>query len=896
MKSKHNRPTYHIISHTHWDREWYLSFEEFRSMLVNLVDDLIELFQKNPEYRCFTLDGQIIILEDYLNVRPEQEKVLRKLVEERKLFIGPWYVLADELLVSGEATIRNLLLGHRIGERFGGSMQVGYLPDTFSHIAMMPAILQGFNINNVILWRGFGGEPGQESSEYYWTGHDGTRILMTHLSKFGYSAGYFKSAGRERVNEIRKRVTAELHKRAQTNQRLWFNGGDHHWPDPAVPEAIRIMQDQDRKSIYKHSNLEDYTIALRSEAGNLPVVNGELRFGFRQAFAVQGGIYSSNMYIKQANFACQQLLERYVEPVHALYVSEGLRSQLPLIRKAWKLLLQNHPHDSICATSIDSVHKEMMIRFKRVKEIAKAVQRFCWDELLPYSYDDYKDDTYVFVINMQPQVRSDVVYATVDFYLKDIVVGLNPDVKVAPKKSPVKSFTLLDPSGNEIPYEILHREEAFGITYSKYDYPHQTLVDRFSVRFYAEDVPSFGYKGYKLVKKKRSKSLSAKIKKGKNYIENDLVRLDVSSRGELTLLDKRNDRIYKKLHVFEDSGDIGDEYNYCPPDKDIVVFSNQFKPKITIDKTPFDASITLEYAMKLPESASAGRRSRAKNYVTNHIRSVVSLRPESARIDITTTVSNRAKDHRFRVTFASGVQGNVSYADTPFAIVERKHQRYNYKDFPIEVPPTCAPMHRFMCIKNANKGLAIMALGLPEYDLILDKKGTVAITLLRSVGSISHGDLKTRRGGEAAWKNMTPGAQCLGTYTFNYAVYPLDEDDHGEWSSIFKIVDDYTTPLYTISRKNQDALPTERSWLQADFSGCMISALKEGEEQDGIVLRWYNPDDIAKKVRIHQQFAQKNVQKVNLNELPYEDIQSDNEGAVSLQTDARSIATIKFVK
>ena len=893
---KDNRPTYHIISHTHWDREWYLSFEEFRSMLVNLVDDLLELFEKDPEFRCFTLDGQLVVLEDYLRVRPEREELIKQLVQKRKLFIGPWYVLADEFLVSGEATIRNLLLGEQMGGQFGGSMKIGYLPDTFSHIAMMPAILRGFGIDNVILWRGFGGEPGQESSEYFWTGHDGSRILTTHLSKFGYSNGYLKESDPKRVKEIHSRIKNELDRRARTNQRLWMNGGDHHWPDRAVPAAIQIMENLDPEGNYVHSNLEDYTNALKSEVGSLPEIRGELRFGFRQAFAVQGGIYSSRMYIKQANFECQQLLERYIEPLNAMNVIAGNRSQLPLIKHAWKLLLQNHPHDSICATSIDSVHDEMMTRFKRVKEIGAAVQRFCLDDIIPYSYDDYQDDTYLFVFNMHPRQRSGPVHAEVDFYLKDIVVGINPDVKPAKKKKPVKSFILVDEDGKEIPYEILGREEAFGITYSKYDYPHQTLVDRFTIRLEAKDVPAFGYKGYRIIKKKRSVDSRPALKTGKAFIENELVRLDVSGRGELTLTDKRNGNVYTKFHVFEDGGDIGDEYNYCPPGKDVFIHSGKFRPKVKIRKSAFDASIELSYELRVPESSTGDRSARSKKSVVFPVRSVLTLRSGCARIDVTTTLNNTARDHRFRVMFGTGVNGNTSYADTPFAIVEREHKKYNHREFPIEIPPTCAPMQRFMCVKNNKKGLAVISKGLPEYDLLLDREGTVALTLLRSVGSISYGDLKTRRGGEAAWKNMTPGAQCPGEHTFGYALYPLDKSDHTDWTGILDTADDFLVPLFSVGRKNREDITLKRSWMQTDLSGCMMTAFKESEEQDGYVLRWYNPDSSDRVCVLAPGFSVSAVQLVGLHEKKIEEIQPEKESHISVRTKAKTISSVKFLK
>jgi mannosylglycerate hydrolase len=892
---KEGKPTYHIVSHTHWDREWYLSFEEFRAMLVTLVDNLLELFEREPAFRCFTLDGQLIVLEDYLRVRPENAGRIQKLVAERKLFIGPWYVLADEFLVSAEATVRNLLLGDRLGSQFGGCMKVGYLPDTFSHIAMMPAILRGFGIDNVILWRGFGGEPGQDSSEYYWSGPDGSTVLMTHLSKYGYSGGYFKDPDPVRVNEIAQRIRSELDRRARTNHRLWLNGGDHHSPDTAIPYAIGLLQ-QNGDARFVHSNLVDYTNALKQEVGGLPQVTGELRFGFRQAFAVQGGIYSSRMYIKQENAACQQLLERFIEPLNTMNVLAGNPSYLPLIRQAWKTLLQNHPHDSICATSIDSVHIEMMTRFKRVKEIAGAVKRFCIDDLLPHTYDDYRDDTHLFIFNMHPQMRSGVVTASVDFYLRDIVVGLNPDVTVARTKRPVKDFTLTDAGGKEIPFEILDRQEAYGILYSKTDYPRQTLVCRFTIRLYADQVPAFGYKGYKILRKKRKKKPVSWLKTGRNYVENSLIKLEVSSRGEFMLTDRVSGSVYKNVNIFEDTGDIGDEYNFCPPDNDRRILSTTVKPVIRVEKGIQSASIEVSYDLKLPASVSNDRKARTKHVVRQLIRSCAVIHRNSPRVEFKTTVTNRARDHRLRVMFGSGVRGNTSFADTPFAIVKREHRQYAYRDFPIEVPPSWAPMQRFVTVTDERKGMTLITKGLPEYDLLPDKDGTVALTLLRCVGSISYGDLKTRRGGEAAWKNLTPDAQCPGDHTFEYALYPHSADETREWTPILYQVDDYLTPLFGVGRKSMGELPLEKRWIEADLRGGMLSAWKESEDQSGCIFRWYNASAQKQTAVVQPFFNSKAIYSASLDERTNNRIESDDQGKLTVSTAPHALTTIKFIK
>ena len=137
------KPVYHFISHSHWDREWYKTFETFRLDLVDMINSLINIFKTKPDYKHFTFDGQAIILEDYAEILPEKIAELKSCIREEKISIGPWYVLADQFLVSGESTVRNLLIGEKLCKQFDGQvMKVGYIPDSFGHIAMMPAILR----------------------------------------------------------------------------------------------------------------------------------------------------------------------------------------------------------------------------------------------------------------------------------------------------------------------------------------------------------------------------------------------------------------------------------------------------------------------------------------------------------------------------------------------------------------------------------------------------------------------------------------------------------------------------------------------------------------------------------------------------------------------------------
>jgi mannosylglycerate hydrolase len=834
-------PTYHIVAHTHWDREWYKSFEQFRTMLVHMVDDLLEICASDPDFTCFTLDGQAIVLEDYLAVKPEREQVLRALVQSGRLVIGPWYVLPDEFLVSGESTVRNLLYGIKTCRRFGTPMQVGYIPDSFGHIAMMPAILRGFGMSSALVYRGFGGEPGQTSSEYWWHAPDGTRCMLIHLFRHGYSTAYFHQDKDEEIIPRFRSLKEELDARATTSHRLIMSGGDHHWPDPRLPRTIDLLR-RSFSGTFVQSTVQAYADAVAGEAGTLPDIEGELRFGYRYAFAVMGGVYSSRTYIKQANWGAQRLLERYAEPLNAIAVATGAQSQHPLVLHAWKTLLQNHPHDSICGCSIDPVHREMMTRFAAVQDVGKMVVEQSLQHLLPADDLAAGDDRCVFLFNPSPVPRSEVAGAEVSFYLQDIVVGLNPDVKVAPKLPPVRGFALFDEEGQEVPIQRLSRTEGYDITYSNYNYPKQTYAERFSVLVDARRIPPLGFRGWKVQKQSRFAKYESKVKAGRTWIENALLRVEVNPRGEITLTDKTTRNVMRGLHVFEDGGDMGDEYNYSYPARDRTVLSNRSRAKISLlERGPLRAKLRIALVMAVPASAAKDRKARSSRTVRLPVVTTVSLSAFGREVLFETTVDNLAHDHRLRVLFPSGIRTDSVDADGQFAVLRRVRKQYDLRRFSIEHPAKVAPMQRFVAVRDKRRAFVVMTDGLPEYELLPGPKGTLAVTLLRCVGLLAAEDLITRPGGKAGWHNETPDAQCPGQRTFRYAVLSLSAAEYADGRSLQQECERFNLPLMPLRRKNTTPLPMEGSFAALGSSRLVMSALKEAEDGGGIVMRFWNP-------------------------------------------------------
>ena len=886
--------TYHIVSHSHWDREWYKTFEQFRSMLVPMVDDLIALLERDSDYTCFTLDGQTVILDDYLAVRPEREATLRRLVQQGRLIIGPWYVLPDEFLVSAESTVRNLLHGMATARRFGGTMDVGYIPDSFGHIAMMPAILHGFGIPTALVYRGFGGEPGQRSSEYWWHAPDGTRSLMVHLFKDGYSGGYFYQDSDEEALSRFAALKREVDARAMTSHRLIMNGGDHHWPDPRLPKTLDLLRAHTDGTIV-HSSVPAYVQAVRREISGIPDVHGELRFGYRYAFAVMGGVYSSRMYIKQANWHAQLLLQRYAEPLNALGVCGGMRSQLPLLKHAWRTLLQNHPHDSICGCSIDPVHREMMTRFRAVEDTGASVLESGLRHLVPQDDRAAGDDQMLCLVNPSPVSRSEVASAEVRFYRQDIVVGLNPDVRVAPMLPPVKGFGLFDEDGRQVPFQLVNRSQGYDITYSNFNYPKQTYAERFALLLDAQNVPAMGFKGYAIRRTGKSARFPGTLKSGARFIQNEFLRADVRQNGEVVLTDRTSGRVLRGINLFEDSGDVGDEYNYSYPRRDLKVTTARCKARVErTERGPLRAALRIGLSMSVPESATPDRRGRSTKRIPLPIMSTISLTPSSHSLLIETQVENNARDHRFRVLFSSGIDTDTAVVDSQFAVLERTQKKYPVKDFTIEHPASVAPMQRFVGVQDQECGMVVLADGLPEYELLLDGKGTIALTLLRCVGLMAGEDLLTRPGGKAGWHGETPDAQCPGSHRFRYAILPLPAGESVGGGLVNAESERFHAPLLPVRRKNPVEAPWTRSAFACEPGRLTFSAFKEAEDGEALILRFYNTTDRPCEETIRFSGRVAGAERARLDETPVTPLAVDDGSVIRITAAPAEVVTLRI--
>ncbi|HET9729969.1 MAG TPA: alpha-mannosidase, partial [Acidimicrobiia bacterium] len=355
-----------IVPHTHWDREWYSPFQTFRMRLVKLLDGLLPMLEGDLSYSRFLLDGQTAVLDDYLDVRPEARAALRRLAAAGRLSIGPWHVLMDEFMVSGETMVRDLQVGIARGAELGGVMNVGYLPDMFGHIAQMPQLLRLAGFEHAVVWRGVPARVDQTA--FWWEAPDGSRVRAEYL----YGS---YSNGRDLPDDAKRLILRAVdydHElgAARLDGMLLMNGTDHQMPQPwlgrVVAEANAIQDDYE----FVVTSLPEYLPTQPTQG--LITVEGELRSGARANLLM--GVASNRVDIHQRCAAAERALERQAEPLNALFVPPA-EYPSALLDIAWRKLILNSAHDSSCACSADEVVEHVAVRYSEARQIGEGLAR-----------------------------------------------------------------------------------------------------------------------------------------------------------------------------------------------------------------------------------------------------------------------------------------------------------------------------------------------------------------------------------------------------------------------------------------------------------------------------------------------------------------------------------------
>lgn len=801
---QHVQTRFWIVPHTHWDREWYLPFQLFRMRLVRMVDELMDTLESDPSFTCFTLDGQAVLLEDYLEARPESRERLTGLIHDGRIRIGPSYILPDEYLAGQELLVRNLLLGRQVCREFGPETPVAYYPDTFGHVAQMPQIIRGFGMDSFVFWRGLGDEGDRLGTIFRWRGHDGSEVMaIRQLDGYGSvnNLGAWLTGVRNddpsrrmetallRLEEFRDFARPYM-ERSGTIDLLSGNGTDHQRVQKDLTSLLDGCRFAWPEAEFRISGFGEYAKAVRERLSDQSVYEGEM-CGGRDAHALRG-VNSARMWIKQRNEAVERALLEAEIAASLAYLS-GTPYPARELRDAWFHLLRNHPHDSICGCSVDEVHRDMEARFDAAEQIALRMRREALaamagtEAVWSYREDQEADRT---AVNLLPWARNGVVR-----------LALPDDLTSA------RSLRAVGPDG-DLPVQVVEDDTG-----------KAALVATSATGFGASPVG---------LRRGKSKAEGARLT-GKRALENEFYRVEVRSDGTLDLLHKPTGRILTGAHWLEDHGDRGDEYNFCPVEEDTCWDSRGEKMRVRAGmQGPAVASLLLEMTPRLPEGLRPDRKARLRATRPTRVTVEVCLASGVDRVEFVTIVDNQSKDHRLRVVFPAPFAREMR-AEGHFAVLHRPVGAPTFG--PNWAEPPASTHHTLGAVEAS--GVAIFGRGLPEYEGRHAASGTeIALTLLRCVGWLSRDDMPTRPG-HAGPELSTPGAQEIGTHRFEYALSLAGEASDAE---LVRLSQDYRFGLLP----GPAGIPAQRP-LELDGDGFCLAAMKGAEDGDGLVLRVYNP-------------------------------------------------------
>jgi 2-O-(6-phospho-alpha-D-mannosyl)-D-glycerate hydrolase len=822
---------FHLIAHTHWDREWYLPRAAFHARLVPVLDDLLARLQAEPAYRSFLLDGQTVLLEDYLRARPEREGDVRALVKTGRLQIGPWYVLADEQIPSGESLLRNLLLGAGDAERLGGRLDVLYSPDAFGHPAAWPALAREFGIRAGVLWRG----RIAEEDVFRWAAPDGREVVTWQLPPQGYEIGAALPTDPERLAEAWPPVRAALVERARGRHVAVFVGADHHAARPDLPRLRDALAALEPEHAVRVSRLDEFLQGVATEAAEAPLHTGELRWSYGYTWTLQG-VHGTRLPLKRRNSEAELWLERFAEPLAALARRHGGRDRRPLLDLAWRALVRGHFHDAIAGCASDAAAAALEARLTGVEAYAREITRGALLELIGEDPDDARERAAprgaigtLALWNPLPRPRGGVSIADLTFFRRHVSVGPPAPSSSSPADAAdTPPFTLRTADGRSVALQVLDRRVGLERRDAERHDPDLDEVETVRVALRAPTAPGLGFATLEATPDDEAGgpgvggvgSKGAAAVRGRSLV-NRFVEIALEPTGALTLHDRRSGERFFDLLRLEDGGDAGDTYSYCPPVRDRLVRSEGPIAVRRLAAGPLLAALEARWAMP-----AAGARL------------VVMLHADSPIVRCVLEIDNHANNHRLRARLPTALTGNA-VAGTAFGAVVRRPVTVDPAEFPLETPVATAPAHRFAAAAAGRRGLALLAPGFFEYEWT--PRGDLILTLLRAVGELSRRDLPSRPG-HAGWPTPTPAAQCPGRQRIELALVTVGEDDLARGDVVPQHWEEAFLPVRGVwLREVIGASPTAVD-VTLEGTGLVASAVKPAHTGggSGIILRCYN--------------------------------------------------------
>ena len=926
----------YIIPHTHWDREWRYPIWENRMYLVDMLDELIETLEKNPEYKSFLFDGQVVGIEDYLQVRPEKKETLCRLIAEGRITVGPWYTLPDLYPISGESMVRNLLKGRREAEKLGKCMEIGYESFGWGQPSQLPQIYRGFGIDTVIVSKNVD-KTRAPKCEFKWVGADGTSVYATRLGDdaranffmnayihimngkayksddYAFNMGhdgqvyhqaddenyindYFKLESTEKIHPefIREAVEKAWNGMRDTlmpEDRAMMDGTDSTTAQPQLMALLAEINAQFEDREFVSSSMEEYVSILKEKLplDQLPVITGEMRDG--PTTSLSGNALMTRPHIKTLNKKLQNVLFGGAEPFSAVCDILGERYDRDFLDLAINYMLLSHAHDSINGVTQDKTVDDVLYRLNQGLEIAQVVyNRACQKIIRQIDFSAYgKDDILLVVFNPVARPRREILKVWID----------------TPQSKNVWDFTIEDSQGNPCCVQHNSRTEVTSPVSHLQSRPFPYYSDRHCVVFETGEIPAGGYQVYRVrpqAEFSRKTEFWAKtrmtngqeIATSPTHMENELLSVDVNHNGSLRILDKTTGQEFDRLNLFESTGDVGDYWMYFPPYNNRTYTSAGSQAEICLTENGnlqavIEAKITMEipaFAYR-PANYLRGKSERSEELKKFVIHTTYTLKKGERRVLVKTEIENNCRDHRVSATFATGIHTQTVQANGHFTVDHRDALPRKDKDgyYYNELIPQ--PFQGFVQLENEGRSFGVVSDCLGEYEARQDGEGTLSLTLFRAVNNI----ICTEWRSAGVFPNQH-GGQLQQKLTYQYALYPQsEEEDLSAQAEAFNVP---VKPVQTcISLHASGTLPLCHSFYELTGSLC-LSAIKKAADRESMIVRIFNPHNhpVSGSFRLCGKIAE--VYETNLNEERIEKL-SNQEAGVPLTVAPNKIITLEFV-
>ncbi|WP_406944915.1 glycoside hydrolase family 38 C-terminal domain-containing protein [Halobacillus sp. SY10] len=827
----------YVVPHSHWDREWYFTIEDSNLLLAENMDHLIHLLESNKEYHGYVFDAQMSIVDEYLKVRPENHDRLKGMIEQKRIFVGPWYTQADSMLVHKESLVRNLLYGVKGTEKMGHSMGIGYLPDIFGQNQYLPSLFKGFGIDYAILQRGIYTDQLDGNLNFTWQSPDGEAV-KANMQALGYGPGKFLTADEDFVEE---RLEPMLEKLAAMNRDsdhlLLPSGGDQVLVREGFPETVKKLNEKNGDYEYVLSDYEQFMEDTWRDKDFPNTIQGEL-IGTERS-RIHNTIRSQRYDIKKLNAIVEHKIINQLEPLAVIGQALGLRYPQARLDEMWKHLFDVHAHDSIGGCNSDDTNSDIMHRLEKIDHQADGLMNLIKRQLTHAIAEQLGKDN-IFVI-FHTDAKNYVGTVETVLFTKDSHFA----VKTLDREMVDFSITNQEylSGGKKI---VVTAEGDKEVEIPGY-YRTELVLNNVSA-------PALGYTTFQI--EEGVDHVDQVESLDHSFIENESYALAYDA-NMLTLTEKAKNVSVRDFLQFEDTADAGDSYDYSPlPGDEALTLADA--ELVNVEKTVGVERMTVRHTKLVPADLNYRLDPKAEKQLT--IETTFELRRNEDFVRVNHHVDNQVKDHRVRALIQTPVtQPEQTFGDQGYSMITRQTENprmetwkeNGYKEAPVPI----YTVEQFAGVENEDAHFSVLTKGLKEYEVLKDS-GQIALTLFRSVGLLGRDDLAWRPGRASGINNkvvVTPDAQMIGEMMFDYALHM--KGGRVETANLFELADTYNNRYVTYQNQSLNTfeerldrfeIPYPIATLPGEFSllnveGGFISSIKKAHEGQDVIVRLFNP-------------------------------------------------------